>query len=105
MSGLFIGRRYPDAVGKIEVVIADHGLIPLSEIRKQNRSREIVEVRHLIWGLIREELGLSYPQIAAIYERDHTTIINGVVKAKASGNLPAAKKLVEERFPGIFDQL
>lgn len=46
--------------------------------------------RHRIWMLIRHTLGLSYPEIAIMFDYDHTSIMNGVRRAEARAGLAVA---------------
>jgi chromosomal replication initiation ATPase DnaA len=42
-----------------------------------DRSRLVYAVRRATWWLLREVVGLSYPQIGRLLKRDHSTVIYG----------------------------
>jgi chromosomal replication initiation ATPase DnaA len=46
--------------------------------------------RHRIWMLLRHTLGLSYPEIAIMFDMDHTSIMNGVRRAEERAGLAVA---------------
>ncbi len=45
-----------------------------------SRSRSVIRARHRIWCLLRHTLDLSYPEMARVFEADHTTILVAVRK-------------------------
>ena len=60
-----------------EQVARKHGLT-FNDIWQQDRRRHLVKARCEAWARIRAETILSLPQIGAIFNRDHTTILAGV---------------------------
>ena len=44
----------------------------------QTRYRHVVRARHLWWAGLRRYCNLSYPEIALLNDKDHTTIMSGV---------------------------
>lgn len=54
-------------------------LVPKRAIFSPLRTREYVRARRYVWAKMREELGMSYPQIGrATGGYDHTTVLHGV---------------------------
>jgi len=51
--------------------------IPWEVLVSPSRKHNLKAPRREIWNLLRED-GLSFPQIAKLFNRDHTTIIHGV---------------------------
>lgn len=49
------------------------GLNPLSKTRK----REYIELRSILYTLLRDNLYMTYPQIAQVFNKNHATIIHG----------------------------
>jgi len=49
------------------------GLNPLSKTRK----REYIELRAILYTLLRDNLYMTYPQIAQVFNKNHATIIHG----------------------------
>ena len=57
--------------------------VSTEDILSQKKTKEIVTARRVAMYLCREELGLSHPKIAKIFnKKDHTTIIYACEKAK-----------------------
>ena len=48
----------------------------------KSRIQYIVRARHLAMWRMRRDLKMSFPQIGAVMERDHTTVIKGVDKVQ-----------------------
>ena len=46
------------------------------------RSRSVVAARHALWRLLYEEVHLSYPQIAELFETTPDVMIKAAVKSK-----------------------
>lgn len=57
--------------------IIDKRQISWRELVSPDRSYRLVAARQHVWYAIRLELKLSYPQIAAKFGRDHTTVMHG----------------------------
>jgi len=60
-----------------EQVARRHGLT-FNDILQEDRTPHLVKVRCEAWARIRAETSMSLPQIGAIFNRDHTTILAGV---------------------------
>ena len=60
--------------------ILDDYEISMQRIKSWQRTPKICEPRWLIWYLNREFTYQSLPQIGKKYNRDHTSIINGLKK-------------------------
>lgn len=62
---------------KIKKTVAEYYSIKVSDIESKNRAREIAYPRHIAIYLTRTILGLSYKNIAKIYnKKDHTSIMH-----------------------------
>ncbi len=53
------------------------------ELLAHNRSRKIVNARHMAMWLLRRHTFLSLPAIGRILHRDHSSVLNGVRRVKA----------------------
>lgn len=56
-------------------VVAEYYSVSRDDLLADSRKVNVVVPRHVAMFLIREELQLSYPEIGAIFNRDHTTIL------------------------------
>ena len=66
------------------------------DIVSERRYRSIMRARHLYWACLRRYCGLSYPAIAELTNRHHTTIMDGVAKVPANV-IEACGRLYKER--------
>lgn len=52
--------------------------IPVDTLRGRGKMSSISRARQTAFALLRESLGWSYPRIAMMFNRDHTTVLHGV---------------------------
>jgi chromosomal replication initiator protein len=74
--------------------------VPMDELLSPKRDKEIVYPRQIAMYMLRSELHMSFPKIAAeLGRKDHTTAIHSVEKIQKESNLDAAvrQQLVELR--------
>lgn len=93
----------PTKVQRVEEVIAQAANVRLEDINGKARDHEIVAARHAVWMIAHDHLKYSYSLIGKFYDRDHTTIMNGVKrfrKGKVSQKIIDGIKNVA---PEIFD--
>lgn len=105
MTDLMIGYRRPEALEKIELAIADHALISISDLRDGGRDHVFAEARQIVWTLGHDVLRIPYIRLARMYRKDHTTIMHGVRKIRTSGMTEKAKETVNKRFPGLLQEV
>jgi chromosomal replication initiation ATPase DnaA len=70
--------------------------VDIDAIFGKKKSASIMRARHLLWAVLREVHGLSYPELGKIFLRDHTTIMAGV-KNIPREVLTAAVEVLQER--------
>jgi chromosomal replication initiation ATPase DnaA len=63
-----------------EEVCARRGVVPREVYEKKRGTQSISHARHELWWQIRHHPGRAYsfPDIAALFDRTHTTIMAGV---------------------------
>ncbi len=104
LGGLLAGSKRRGVTPKqILDKTADFYDISIEEITGPKRDKDIVLPRQVAMYLMREELHLSYPKIAAeVGKKDHTTIMHGVIKIEkeidANERLRQEIGLVRERL-------
>lgn len=77
--------------------------IRIKDLLSPKRNKEIVLPRQIIMYLLRENLHLSFPQIAkALGGRDHTTIMHGYRKMK---NLIKEKDTLRHDIDAVKDKI
>jgi len=55
-----------------------------SEISGRTREHRVTKVRHAVWVSLSDQ-GFSSTEIAKRFDRDHTTVLSGLKKARANG--------------------
>ena len=94
VQGQSYGRRKPSP-RLILTEIAQYFGVTVNDITGKRRTRDIVLPRQVAMYLLRDELGLSFPQIGShLGGRDHTTIMHGFGKIEL---------LVSQRAPIVQD--
>lgn|GEM_PF-3946294 len=46
----------------------------------RDRHKTVIHARHQLWTVVRHTLNLSYPELAELFEVDHTTVLYAVHK-------------------------
>ncbi len=92
-AGMGRPRQTMDEI--IEEVASKHGLRP-ADLLGPRRTKVFVLPRHeAMYRIAAERSDLSYPRIAAYFDRDHTTVLHGVRKHAKRNGLPS----LAERVP------
>ena len=66
----------------LHAVAAYHKISP-SEITGKSRKRHVTQARFEVFYRLRVDLNFSYPKIASLLKRDHSTVIHGVSKMRS----------------------
>lgn len=64
------------------------GNVLLEDVFSARRHAHVVRVRHRIWLWLHEERRWSYPSIASLFDRDHTSVMHGAKMAARDLGLP-----------------
>ena len=59
-------------LGAVFLGVSDYDIV------KQNRRQEYVQMRQIIYSILRFEYGLSLPKIGKLFKRDHSTILHSL---------------------------
>ena len=65
---------------RIMEAVANYFYIPVEQMISQNRSKDVAYPRQMAMYMIRQELKYSFPDIAKIFKRDHTTVMHACNK-------------------------
>lgn len=68
--------------------------ITLDALYSRARVRRVHEARHTLAWVARHALGMSYPEIAALLDRDHTSVIHGVNRVASTPALQAKAQVI-----------
>ena len=64
----------------VHKIMEDYDL-NVEELRGDQRTKQVTEPRWVMWKLIRKNSGLSYGEIGRLFNKDHSTVMNGIKKA------------------------
>ena len=78
-----------------EICAARHVL--LADVVGTKKTASLTAARVECWALVRKA-GFSYPEIGALWERDHTTIMAALKNLKPGKILPTERKKFNERI-------
>ena len=65
---------------RIMEAVANYFYIPVDQMVSANRSKDVAYPRQMSMYMIRQELEYSFPDIAKIFKRDHTTVMHACNK-------------------------
>ena len=83
------------SVQDIQEAVARYYHISLEDLKGKKRTKSIVEPRQIAMYLCRDVINESYPQIAAAFSRDHTTILHAYDKiSKEIDKNPETKQII-----------
>lgn len=91
----------PITIQRIENIISNSSGLSIDDIRSKSRLAAFSNARNAIWFACHDIMGYSYPFIALLYDRDHTTIISGVNNIKKSGYSEKIRKIILENMKDI----
>lgn len=77
-----VARVHEMGGGRVLDSLAREYLVPSREIVGTSRFMTCTAARHRLWFILRSTLNLSYPELGAMFDRDHTTIMAGCRKAE-----------------------
>ena len=66
-----------DSLGKLERIAKTHG-VALEDMLGRCRRRPLSRARHELWASLYEEAIPTFAALGRVFERDHTTIRDGV---------------------------
>lgn len=92
----------PQNIVILEEIISNASNVPIMNIRSRYRLRRYVEARAAIWYIAHDQMGYSYPHLALIYERDHSTIMNSVKRMRKNGAIKKILRGVERINPDLL---
>jgi chromosomal replication initiation ATPase DnaA len=67
------------ALPTLERIAGEYGVTPQS-ILSRRRTASIARARSRFWFVLYSTCGLSYPELGAMLDRDHTTVLSAVHK-------------------------
>lgn len=88
-------------LGKLERIICEAAQVNGEELRGPSREKEIVDARHVIWFIARECIGYSYQQLAALYNRDRTSVMHGINRMKKNQSQSELLQKISEKYPEV----
>ena len=71
---------FEEPVERIMEAVANYFYIPVEQMISKDRSKDVAYPRQMAMYMIRQELEYSFPDIAKIFKRDHTTVMHACNK-------------------------
>lgn len=87
-----MNAQKPEALTTLEKIISKASGVSIEEMYSKSRMKPLCAARHAVWEYAHTNFGMSYTSLARLYNRDHTTIMNGVRKMLQN---PALTKIAE----------
>jgi len=84
--------------GTIVTHVARRTEVDVDKLLGVLRYADICRARHMAMWIIRRNTSLSLPQIGAIFNRDHTSVIHALRKVESAPKLLLASKVVEDAY-------
>lgn len=88
LAQMFPRPRLPRNRQRIIAEVAAKHDLTVTSLKGERRTRPFVRARQEAFYRLRAELRLSFPQIGAIFDRDHTTVLHGVRSFAERNGLP-----------------
>lgn len=79
-------NRNDELIKNIIKIVSDTTGVDKDSMMSKKKQNNICDARHLAIYFIREFTDLSLPKIAAIFKRDHSTILSNIRKVKSLNN-------------------
>lgn len=89
-----------DAVNEhlVESICNDYE-IDRSEYWSKTRHKEVVEVRFIVWYILKQKFKYTLKFISMLYEKDHSTVIHGINEVENDKDLKIrAKQFIREHL-------
>ncbi len=85
--------RARDLLGVVDSLCSGHG-VPRDLVLGRSRPKSVAFARNRLYAEL-SRTGLSYPEIGSLLDRDHTTVMAGVRRARRTAHLPVPSYLAE----------
>ncbi len=85
----------------IEIYVLSNFSVSKDDLFGISRKKEIVMARQVYWWLLRNRLKYSYPFIAGLFKKDHTTVMHGIRAGEESGLFDKVRDDLGKKVPVI----
>lgn len=75
-------RSHGLAASEVVAVVAAHFGVTAGELISASRRREVTEARQAAMLVLHDHMGYSYSDVGRMLDRDHTTVMAGVARAR-----------------------
>lgn len=65
----------------VESICREHGVSP-DELLGRRRFSRVATARKHVWLYLHDVAGWSYPELGALFDRDHTTVMDGAASVR-----------------------
>lgn len=78
---------------RVKQEVSKYFKIPVKVLESKEKSREVVEARHIAFWILRNTFECTLPKIGRSFNRDHATVMHGL--DKISGMLSVYPEMME----------
>src|SRR5688572_15811949 len=89
----FYSRLVTPEIGAALGAVAKCRGVSVAGLTAKSRHAHLVDARFIAYGVLRE-MGLSLPDIGAVMNRDHSTVMNGLAQLEPRGLLVTVQAVV-----------
>lgn len=88
MAAVKITKRRPYGIRHVIAAAERHFALPKGVLKSRDKRGRVCLARHLVCVILNREFGLSSHEIAKVLDKDHTSILHGIDKAREKLNSP-----------------
>lgn len=70
---------------QVEILVCQKYHILPAQLHSLARHQHIARARFMVWCILHSPLQWSYPKIGQVFDRDHSTVVDGVQRATKIG--------------------
>lgn len=96
---VFVTQNQKIITTRVELEIAKEFNVKPRDIRLGSREDHIVKVRFMVWHILKTKHKMSSSIIGRMYNRDSTTVLNGLLQVKALGLEKEIPKKLLSTYP------
>lgn len=87
----------------VEDVVCNAANVKPKSLNSRSKARNIADARHCIWTVAYEQLGLTYAELATLYDRDYTAIMHGVKRMTGTPLIAMVGAKLASKYPEYLE--
>jgi len=97
--------KKPEQLAGLEEMLCRAANIKVASLKSPSKVQKIVDVRHTLWCIAYDHLGLAYAQIALYYNRDATAIMYGAKRMRGSQLVSTVIVNIRAKKPELLENV